>query len=1049
MSFKGDLSTIGLAEVFQMISMSQKEGTLVVVDTDSRKSIYFGASGIRLLSTGRRKGMKLGDVLVRAGKITEAQLGEALENAKILRKRVGEVLVETGAVTDADIDQVVREQIEEEIYDLFLWKRADFEFVEGPPADDLTDPDSPVTKLAFDVNGLLLEAVRRADEWSIINQKVSSLDSVYTFVSDSDRSEEDKVAPDTLRRVYRLLDGRRTVLEIVEACGVGKFDACKGLIDLQERGRIRLLTVDEMMDLATARMNEGHKDGALRMFIGAATQPGADAKIVAGVARVLENEGLAREASKHHVRASAMFIERGDVDRALDHAQSALQLQPDDVQARMGMFEVHAALGNLEEGKKVARDIVTEALVAPDFPAARSMCDRILTADPTDLDFRLMRAKALFRSGDKAGCAADVDFIRKALPSNPAEVERFERELKEFAIRAPTAATPKPQGVGKTTSAPKARKKGSKVKVLLFLLVLVAGGAGGYEFMARQTAGKAAAEAEALAKQERFDDARKSLELFLAGPYRFSPGQRQKAEALLADLAGRRSRLEKDKADQETARRSGVLAALRKSLAAIRESRLREPSPSLTRARALREQADKASEPDLRQEIDALIAEMEKYVADSMQLKVKADALERDGKVREAALLIERLKGEYPNTEAAQGAFYPLEILTRPSGVKVSHLQGGQAVGETKDGRLIHRMRAGETVRLLFEKAGWGSVERTVKEKTVGRLEVELTEKKLVWSKPLGVSSAADPVLFGDTLYLAGASRLYALRLEPFALLWFESLDGAIEGGPRPAKGRIYAGTSNGNLVAIDPARREGRVVLRKDLGERVTATPGLSPDEGVVYVATGDRFLRALRTSDFEEIWKREVPAEVRLEPVTVGEAVVVACSDGTLLGLRPRTGEEAWTLRSDGPLGPLTVQGNEIYASSTDQHVYAFDVSGGGRRLWRRLLPAMPTGRPARAGGLVLSSARDGRVYLLSAATGEKQGEFAAEGPILGGVAVSGNLALFGSDDHSFYAYDVERRDLTWRLKAPGRLRQSAVVVGGRVYFGGDDSLYAVDLE
>ena len=89
MSFKGDLSTIGLAEVFQMISMSQKEGTLVVVDSDSRKTIYFGPSGIRLLSTGRRKGQRLGDMLVRAGKLAEEQLGDALENAKIQKKRVG------------------------------------------------------------------------------------------------------------------------------------------------------------------------------------------------------------------------------------------------------------------------------------------------------------------------------------------------------------------------------------------------------------------------------------------------------------------------------------------------------------------------------------------------------------------------------------------------------------------------------------------------------------------------------------------------------------------------------------------------------------------------------------------------------------------------------------------------------------------------------------------------------------------------------------------------------------------------------------------------
>src|SRR5438552_4685141 len=110
MSFKGDLSTIGLGEVFQMISMSQKEGTLIVQDTESRKCVFFGVSGVHLLSSGRRKGMKIGDMLLRAGKVTEAQLEDALENGRIQKKKIGEVLVESGVVSQEEIQEVVREQ---------------------------------------------------------------------------------------------------------------------------------------------------------------------------------------------------------------------------------------------------------------------------------------------------------------------------------------------------------------------------------------------------------------------------------------------------------------------------------------------------------------------------------------------------------------------------------------------------------------------------------------------------------------------------------------------------------------------------------------------------------------------------------------------------------------------------------------------------------------------------------------------------------------------------------------------------------------------------
>ena len=95
------------------------------------------------------------------------------------------------------------------------------------------------------------------------------------------------------------------------------------------------------------------------------------------------------------------------------------------------------------------------------------------------------------------------------------------------------------------------------------------------------------------------------------------------------------------------------------------------------------------------------------------------------------------------------------------------------------------------------------------------------------------------------------------------------------------------------------------------------------------------------------------------------------------------------------------------------------------------------------------MVTSARDGRLYLLSSDTGGQLKVFPTEGPILGGVTVSGSLALFGSDDTGFYAYDLEQKEMSWRLKTPGPVRQPAVVVSGRAYFGGTDSLYAVDLE
>jgi len=76
-----------------MISMSMREGTLVVQDAVSRKSFHFGPKGVRVLSAGERKGMRLGEILVRTERITAGKLREVLESAAAAKKKLGQALV--------------------------------------------------------------------------------------------------------------------------------------------------------------------------------------------------------------------------------------------------------------------------------------------------------------------------------------------------------------------------------------------------------------------------------------------------------------------------------------------------------------------------------------------------------------------------------------------------------------------------------------------------------------------------------------------------------------------------------------------------------------------------------------------------------------------------------------------------------------------------------------------------------------------------------------------------------------------------------------------
>ena len=66
----------------------------------------------------RRKKIRIGDLLVQAGAITEEQLSEALEKQRGTGKKLGEFLVEQGTITDERLAQALSAQLGYELVDL-------------------------------------------------------------------------------------------------------------------------------------------------------------------------------------------------------------------------------------------------------------------------------------------------------------------------------------------------------------------------------------------------------------------------------------------------------------------------------------------------------------------------------------------------------------------------------------------------------------------------------------------------------------------------------------------------------------------------------------------------------------------------------------------------------------------------------------------------------------------------------------------------------------------------------------------------------------------
>src|SRR5438105_4064908 len=99
MAIKGSLKEASLPDVLQLLALGQKTGCLSIADRSNFGYIYFDKGRICYASIVNRRD-RLGDILVKHSKITQAQLDAAVHRqTREHGKKLGEVLVGMGVIT--------------------------------------------------------------------------------------------------------------------------------------------------------------------------------------------------------------------------------------------------------------------------------------------------------------------------------------------------------------------------------------------------------------------------------------------------------------------------------------------------------------------------------------------------------------------------------------------------------------------------------------------------------------------------------------------------------------------------------------------------------------------------------------------------------------------------------------------------------------------------------------------------------------------------------------------------------------------------------------
>jgi len=89
------------------------------------------------------------------------------------------------------------------------------------------------------VDDLILEGTRRSDEWVLIQQKIPSFSLVFEPLIGNAEELTRRGLSDMDLRVFALVDGKRTVQDIIDTAMLSDFDVAKSLFILNSVNLIR------------------------------------------------------------------------------------------------------------------------------------------------------------------------------------------------------------------------------------------------------------------------------------------------------------------------------------------------------------------------------------------------------------------------------------------------------------------------------------------------------------------------------------------------------------------------------------------------------------------------------------------------------------------------------------------------------------------------------------------------------------------------------------------------------------------------------------------
>ncbi|MAG94384.1 MAG: hypothetical protein CMJ48_11630 [Planctomycetaceae bacterium] len=971
---KGDLSSFSLGEIFQSLAINNHTGTLKISSrTQPEKLIFFSQGEISLFSHGSGEGLRIGEVLVRQGALTTAQLKETLNEQKKRKTLLGRLLLQAGHVTEKDLHNALRTKIQEEIYDLFLWTEGVFEFHMGSCPEDLFDELQKSVSVSINTNSVIMEGLRRLDEWGIISKRLKTLEEL--FIQTGEMPED---LPEIEAQVVAQIDGVRTVREQFKDFYGTRFELCTLLCKLLDNNTIRPLTVDECTAAADKEIQNKVFPQAVS-YLKFAVQSKPDAPdLQFRLGQALASAFQEAESRQAFVCAVRLYSEQGDLEKTAEVATSLIpgsDLEPQDLEV---CFHAFVQVNNFKKAVAAGTQLVGTLQESGEVERAAKILERIAELDPKDLNLKIQVADLLHKVGETERAKVYLEEVSEVV-----EQQKKYRELLKV-IRLSLQIDPEQQHL---------KEKATAIQALIEKLELQ---------KKRRVTYAGGALIAAL--------------LLSIGPTLYEIKARE-----YFHYAGRMEQIALASSDFPRAKKAYAELIEKYSLSTkVAEAQSAIHRLSHKEAQLAAEAATIGVDPA---EAQRRIEEIRRAF---LPLAEKAKAAEASGDYEQAHTLYLRLRTEFAEVPASQQVPLPLKITSRPLGALIT-------VGETEIGKtpFIHYYTPGDGLDLRLTRRSCEPLEESVELTDQWLLHFDLERRPLAEFSLVPTVQQDMQTAGGLIIQPSRDGNIYALNPARQETVWEKPVG---RFGDRVSdvtlfRDVVYFVDVAGSLNALKI--RSGEVLWRAAVGSGARAAPAVSADGRHVAACTTAGTIFVIDTTSGTAIAKVPTENEIVARPFFAGDLLIAGSRDNNLYGysLKTRALQFVWELSGDIVMLEAG-DTDSAYVITADSRIHKLDVERT-KTVWTQPLEELPSARIVADDRGVYLGTGSGQLLSLDPASGNLRWSLSAGDGGIGGLASTGDHVFVCFDRGHLTAVGIKERAVSWTFRTGSPLVTSPLII------------------